>query len=103
MKRNKPFNRVSKKQDARLRELRRVKLMVAERSGGRCERMILRGWSYGCCDKLATDFHHKLLRSQGGQHTTDNVIHLCFWCHRWAHSNPKAAMAEGLVLKRSLK
>lgn len=33
--------------------------------------------------------HHILYRSQGGPHTRENLITLCFRCHDTAHSNKR--------------
>ena len=33
--------------------------------------------------------HHKILKSQGGEDTEENLLTLCFKCHRWAHDNPR--------------
>ena len=32
--------------------------------------------------------HHVTLRSQGGKHTTDNCLMLCYVCHEKVHSRP---------------
>lgn len=58
---------------------------VKERSFGMCEI---------CGTKRATEIHHRLHRSHGGQDTVTNLIHLCGWgnhtgCHGAAHSDPK--------------
>ena len=39
------------------------------------------------------------MRSQGGRDYEENLITLCTGCHRWAHANPHAARAQGLLLK----
>lgn len=42
----------------------------------------------GCrtCSNTATDGHHLLLRSQGGDDVEDNIIPLCHQCHMEYHS-----------------
>ncbi len=47
--------------------------LVSERSGGVCE---------GCGQARATDWHHRLARSQGGKWAAENGLHLCRQCHR---------------------
>lgn len=42
------------------------------------------------------ELHHLLKRSQGGQHTEDNLVTLCHEHHGWAESHPLAAVAAGL-------
>ncbi|WP_442916185.1 HNH endonuclease [Leucobacter sp. M11] len=60
----------------------RIQAGVRERSHGVCE---------GCGQAPATEMHHRKYRSRGGQHTLENLIHLCGWgnhtgCHGIAHS-----------------
>lgn len=60
---------------------KRVRLLVAERSGGICE---------GCGQAPATEMHHRQYKSRGGKDTPDNLLHLCGWgnhtgCHGKAH------------------
>jgi 5-methylcytosine-specific restriction endonuclease McrA len=50
---------------------------VAERSFGLCESC---GW------RQATQMHHRLHRSHGGDENPANLIHLCLWCHSDAHT-----------------
>lgn len=68
-----------------------VRRAVAARSGGLCE---------FCEHALAVHVHHRKLRSQGGEHATDNLIHLRAACHDFAHRNPRSAQALGLIAPR---
>lgn len=65
---------------------------LEERSGGVCER---------CQQARATDAHHIVLRSRGGDHSLDNLGHLCHACHMLLHANPELAEAEGLMKRRA--
>lgn len=38
-----------------------------------------------CRAQKATDGHHALLRSQGGDDTEENIVPLCRMCHRAYH------------------
>jgi len=56
---------------------------VKERSFGVCE---------VCGVKRATEIHHRLYRSHGGQDTVQNLLHVCGWgnhtgCHGAAHAD----------------
>lgn len=56
-----------------------------ERSGNWCE---------GCGMRPATEKHHRLYKSRGGNHALENLLHLCGWgnhtgCHGVAHSGVK--------------
>ena len=63
-----------------------VRAALAQRSGGLCER---------CRQERATQAHHKTKRSQGGQHTAANLVHLCGRCHDWAEAHPSEATEAG--------
>jgi hypothetical protein len=45
--------------------------------------------------------HHRKRRSQGGQHTPENLITLCPACHEWVHTNVAEAQAAGWLVKGS--
>lgn len=64
-------------------EARRI---VRERSAGICEL---------CRTGRATDFQHRKNRSQGGQWSPSNGIHLCHTCHMDIHKHPEIAMEKG--------
>ena len=67
---------------------------VRERSGGNCEaRMIV-------CTGRAQHIHHKLMRSQGGENTQENMIAVCLRCHHQIHMNPKDSYAHGFLRRR---
>jgi 5-methylcytosine-specific restriction endonuclease McrA len=70
---------------------RKVRAAVKERSRSCCEACGLWVQSGHC--------HHRLLRSQGGQHTEANLVYLCRRCHDRAHANPDDARAHGLILR----
>jgi len=68
-----------------------------DRAGGRCEA----GATDGCPGKLdrdAFEWHHRKLRSQGGDDTHENSLALCSACHAWVHRNPAAAKRLGLIV-----
>lgn len=48
------------------------------------------------CGRRATDGHHILLRSQGGDDVPDNVMPLCHECHMaWHAGNIKQLRVRG--------
>jgi hypothetical protein len=49
---------------------------AAHRSGGFCEG----------CGGQATQMHHRLYRSRGGEDEPQNLLHLCVSCHGRAHT-----------------
>lgn len=90
MKRGKPLARTASKlaRASRLRKvgkrgaagreaIERVRALVLERAGHRCER---------CGSTWRLELHHRLRRSQGGGHTPGNLAVLCQTCHRGIHA-----------------
>lgn len=71
-----------------------VRAEVEARSGGLCEVR-----AEGCTGR-ALHKHHRLRRSQGGQHTVANVTDACPWCHLIAiHGNPEWAYENGWMIR----
>ena len=72
-----------------------VRDRVRARSRGVCEM---------CVDAPGTNFHHRLRRSQGGQDSDENLLHLCgsgtTGCHGYIHANPSWSYLHGALLKR---
>jgi len=71
--------------------------LVLARAGFRCER----------CRTFERPFtplecHHRLMRSQGGPDTLENLACLCGpnprGCHGWVHAHPEEARALGLLI-----
>lgn len=50
-----------------------------------------------CAREASKIPHHLKPRSRGGKHTSENLIDLCFICHRWVHDNPSEATKRGLL------
>lgn len=80
---------------------RRIEL--ADRSGRRCEAEL-----EGCRGR-AIDPHHRVIRGNGGVHgeakevsdQLSGLLHLCRFCHRWAHAYRDNANQLGLILRRN--
>jgi 5-methylcytosine-specific restriction protein A len=53
----------------------RLRRLVLDRAGGRCER----------CGAVADDAHHLVARARGGADTLDNLEALCEDCHAEEH------------------
>lgn len=71
-----------------------VRTEVEERSGGLCEVR-----ADGCTGR-ATHKHHRLRRSQGGQHIAENIVEACSHCHLVAiHGNPAWAYEHGWLVR----
>ena len=68
---------------------------VIERARGMCEIM---SRDTGCTGR-AEHLHHRQLRSQGGEHTVENLIHICSTCHYWLHAHPAIAYTNGWMVK----
>lgn len=68
-----------------------VREEVRERSEGLCEIQAL-----GCTVR-AVHMHHRIRRSQGGEHVASNLIDACASCHGWVHANVKWAKERGFL------
>ena len=42
--------------------------------------------------------HHRLLRSQGGRDTPENLLAVCSQCHWFIHENPATSYDRGWML-----
>jgi 5-methylcytosine-specific restriction endonuclease McrA len=76
----------------------KVRAEVLERSKGLCE--IPHGPRIGRFPHRADHLHHILMRSQGGQHTPENLIAVCWEWHAYIHANPAISYEQGW-LRRS--
>lgn len=74
----------------RLTGERRARRVVAARSGGWCET---------CARQAATDWHHRLNRSQGGKWCPANGLHICRTCHELIGRERIEAKARGWALE----
>lgn len=68
-----------------------VRAFVQDRSQGVCER------PGPVCTHWATDMHHIKRRSQLGEHTATNLIHLCHADHMYVHANVAWAKEHGYL------
>lgn len=72
-----------------------VKAVVEERSQGACERLL-----HPVCTGRAKEMHHRQMRSQGGEHSVVNLLHLCRECHReYVHLHPADSYSHGWLVK----
>lgn len=74
-----------------------LRLDVWNRASRRCEA----GIDPNCPGTLAEDafeWHHRKLRSQGGNDEHVNSLCLCHDCHVWVHANPSFAKRYGLIV-----
>jgi hypothetical protein len=53
------------------------------------------------CPGFAAHFHHRQMRSQGGAHTPENLLHVCVPMHHRIHADPGAAFRAGWLVRRS--
>ena len=86
----------SAKKAAKDRELDAVTPLLEARSGGRCE---FRSGHYDDirCDELADHRHHIRMRSQGGDHSLENLLHVCDHHHRFIHMFPALSYEHGYL------
>lgn len=70
-----------------------VREIVRCRSGGVCEATDL---IHGC-DHVAVHMHHILLRSLGGKHAADNLMHVCAPAHAEIHAKPALSFELGYL------
>lgn len=66
---------------------------VIDRADGACEAMIR-----GVCTGGAEHLHHRMMRSQGGRHTVENLVGVCSTCHRYLHANPAFGYKSRLLI-----
>ena len=69
---------------------------VRKRSGGRCEARVP-----GVCVGVASEGHEPGRRGGGRHLDPEQVMHLCWACHRFAHEHPQAARERGLLTQRN--
>lgn len=74
---------------------REVAETVRSRAQGFCEGMIREAG----CNGQAEHLHHRQMRSQGGQHTVQNILSLCHLCHTYVHMHPAISYTEGFLVK----
>lgn len=68
--------------------------MVKDRADGACEALL-----HHVCNGQAEQLHHRQMRSQGGEHTVENLIHVCHACHLYFHQNPGVSYDHGYLVK----
>lgn len=90
LKRTGPIKQRRSKKDKALPEARK---QAFARSAGRCEAR------WDGCSGTAHHAHHRLRRSQGGQHTPENLLAVCYHCHEQIHRNPAKAFERGHLLR----
>lgn len=66
---------------------------VKARSGGWCEAQI----AAAACSGRAHHMHHRR-RRRFGDHTPENLLHVCWRCHRWIHGNVTWSLDRGYLL-----
>lgn len=81
-----------------------LRQVVKERSQGRCEAEVLVGDVWMRCTAQATDIHHLLPRSRGGNvldqyGETCHLLHLCRRDHGVAHARQSA---DGMMIDGSV-
>lgn len=78
----------------------RTALAAAQREAGARSRGWCEAAVTGICPPTrhpGEQFHHVRLRSQGGEDTASNLLHLCLRAHTWAHANPARAEQLGII------
>lgn len=81
---------VSKKRAKVTPQERNARKVTKARSEGRCE---IHG------NHPATDMHHRQNRSQGGQWSPENLLHLCHAVHMAITTSPQQAMEQGWTVR----
>ncbi len=87
----KPVSRKKRKQNSELDKLRPT---ILARSGGMCEVQ-----ASPFCWGGAMHLHHKLMRSQGGKDTPENLLAVCSWCHHLIHRYPARSYRNGWLIR----
>lgn len=65
-----------------------------DRSVGVCEAQI-----NAVCAYRAAHVHHRLMRSQLGKDTPDNLLAVCRPCHDYIHQHPAESYAAGWLIR----
>lgn len=71
-----------------------VRETVMGRADGGCELYLAER-----CTGVATQWHHRKMRSQGGEDTIPNGLAVCHQCHLKIHRNPAASYEFGFLVK----
>lgn len=90
------FPRLKPEKPARKRKPSEAKAnrdLALRRAQGRCE---MTGTT-GRCREVATEVHHLVPRSRGGNDDPDNTLALCHPCHARIHANPQWATEMGYL------
>lgn len=66
---------------------------VRYRSKGQCE---FANDEHIRCRLRATELHHIDKRSRG-DHSPENLVYLCLWCHETVHAHPQWSEAHGYI------
>lgn len=69
--------------------------IVRSRASYMCELMIR---DAGCNGK-AQHLHHRKMRSQGGEHTVENLVSACTNCHHYVHMKPAISYSHGWLVR----
>lgn len=72
----------------------KVKTRVRHATGGRCE--------FPDCRRQGTQYHHRLMKSQGGLGTFENCMLVCLDHHAYIHANPAESYGEGWLIRSGL-
>jgi len=66
---------------------------VKTRANGVCEAKTSQ------CVGRVDHLHHRVLRSQGGKHTVENLLAVCMSCHSFIHHHPQLSVENGWIVK----
>jgi hypothetical protein len=96
LERRTPMRKVSAKERSVSRPaLEAAKLVLIDRSRGRCEM----GRFSPRCTGVGVCAHHMLKQSQTGQHDPALMRWSCWWCNEEVELRPAGARAAGLTVK----
>jgi hypothetical protein len=97
LKRLEPIGKRSRAKAVPTRVSDEVYEAVWHRDGGICQAHAM-GFALDvqCSGRLHV--HHRVLRSQGGQHVLDNLLLICERMHELAHAHPSWAKACGVIV-----
>lgn len=95
LRRSTPLIAVSKRQRRFNAEFERAKSPVMLRSRGACEART------PMCTGAGEHVHHISGRLGPAANDPDNLLHVCFACHRYLHAHPLEAYHAGWLVKRN--
>lgn len=93
LRRKSPLKPLGKKAVYNL-QFEKMRPVIKLRANGYCEAQVR-----GVCGNWGAHVHHRKMRSHGGTNDADNLLLVCYQCHRYIHANPAISYRQGWLVK----